>query len=257
MLSDELKPEFVGKLRNEYQNIRTIHANRGASKLISLAQARANAFKPMIDWAHYNPPKPKQLGVFKFENVPLSEIAPLIDWSPFFNAWELFGKYPRILQDEVVGESARALFADAQTMLTQMVAEGWVTASGVVGLWPANRVGDDIEIYDPASGATLMAWHTLRQQNAKAEGKPNWALADFIAPKDSGKADYIGAFAVTGGLNIEPHVARFENANDDYNAIMVKALADRFAEALPNICTAKYGRNCGAMRPTRIWMWTR
>ncbi|GAB7128528.1 methionine synthase [Silvimonas sp. JCM 19000] len=230
LLSDELKPEFVGKLRNEYQNIRTIHANRGASKLISLAQARANAFKPMIDWAHYNPPKPKQLGVFKFENVPLSEIAPLIDWSPFFNAWELFGKYPRILQDEVVGESARALFADAQTMLTQMVAEGWVTASGVVGLWPANRVGDDIEIYDPASGATLMAWHTLRQQNAKAEGKPNWALADFIAPKDSGKADYIGAFAVTGGLNIEPHVARFENANDDYNAIMVKALADRFAE---------------------------
>ncbi|GGP25688.1 methionine synthase [Silvimonas amylolytica] len=230
LLSDVLKPDYVGKVRDEYLNIRTIHANKGASKLLPLATARANAFKPIIDWQHYNPPKPKQLGVMKFENVPLSEIAPIIDWSPFFNAWELFGKYPRILEDEVVGESARALFADAQAMLQKMIAEEWVTASGVIGLWPANRVGDDIEVYDPQTGEKIMAWHTLRQQNAKAEGKPNWALADFIAPKDSGKTDYIGAFAVTGGLNIDPHVKRFEDANDDYSAIMVKALADRFAE---------------------------
>ncbi|GGP23898.1 methionine synthase [Silvimonas iriomotensis] len=230
LLSDELKPDYVGKVRDEYQNIRTIHANKGASKLLPLATARANAFRPVIDWPHYNPPKPKQLGVMKFENVPLEEIAPIIDWSPFFNAWELFGKYPRILEDAVVGESARALFADAQAMLQKMVAEKWVTASGVIGLWPANSVGDDIEIYDPQTGEKLMAWHTLRQQNAKAEGKPNWALSDFIAPKTSGKTDYIGAFAVTGGLNIDPHVKRFEDANDDYSAIMVKALADRFAE---------------------------
>ncbi|MBB5191889.1 5-methyltetrahydrofolate--homocysteine methyltransferase [Silvimonas terrae] len=230
LLSDELKPDYVGKVRDEYLNIRTIHANKGASKLLPLATARANAFKPIIDWQHYNPPKPKQLGVMKFENVPLSEIAPIIDWSPFFNAWELFGKYPRILEDEVVGESARALFADAQAMLSKMIAENWITASGVIGLWPANSVGDDIEVYDPQTGEKLMAWHTLRQQNAKAAGKPNWALADFTAPKESGKTDYIGAFAVTGGLNIEPHVKRFEDANDDYSAIMVKALADRFAE---------------------------
>ncbi|MFC7419032.1 methionine synthase [Iodobacter arcticus] len=228
LLSDELKPAFMEKLRAEYQNIRTIHENKGKSKLLPIATARANKFE--IDWDHYTPPKPKQLGVMRFEKVPLRDIAPYIDWSPFFNAWELAGKYPRILTDEVVGEAATALFADAQVLLAQMIEGEWVQANGVIGLFPANSVEDDIEIYHPENGETLMTWHNLRQQNAKAAGKPNWCLADFIAPKDSGVTDYIGAFAVTGGLNIDQHVERFELASDDYNAIMVKALADRFAE---------------------------
>ena len=228
LLSDELKGEFSTKLRAEYQNIRTIHENKGKSKLLPLAVARANAFT--IDWTGYTPPKPKKLGVMRFENVPLADIAPYIDWSPFFNAWELAGKYPRILTDEVVGEAATALFADAQALLADMIAGAWVQANGVVGLFPAQSLGDDIEIYHPESGEKLMTWHNLRQQNAKAAAKPNWCLSDFIAPKDSGVKDYIGAFAVTGGLNIDQHVERFEKADDDYNAIMVKALADRFAE---------------------------
>ncbi|BCL77031.1 methionine synthase [Jeongeupia sp. HS-3] len=238
LLSDELKPAFVEKLRAEYQNIRTIHANKDRTKFLPIEAARANGFAPAtgFDWAGYTPPKPKQLGVIKFENVPLEDIEPYIDWSPFFNAWELFGKYPKILNDEVVGESARALFADAQAMLKDLVAQKWISANGVVGLFPANSVaGEDIEIYSPESdpqnrGEPLMTWHNLRQQNIKAAGKPNWCLADFIAPKDSGVQDYIGAFAVTGGIGIDPHVKAFEDANDDYSAIMVKALADRFAE---------------------------
>ncbi|WP_283151273.1 methionine synthase [Silvimonas soli] len=233
LLSDDLKPAFVDKLRAEYENIRTIHANKDRTKFLPISTARANGFAPAtgFDWAAYTPPKPNKLGVMKFENVPLEDIAPYIDWSPFFNAWELFGKYPKILQDEVVGESARALFADAQAMLKQLIAGKWISTNGVVGLFPANSVnGEDIEIYDPATGNTLMTWHNLRQQNVKAAGKPNWCLADFIAPKDSGKTDYIGAFAVTGGIGIDPHVKAFEDANDDYSAIMVKALADRFAE---------------------------
>ncbi|GAA5785277.1 methionine synthase [Chitiniphilus shinanonensis] len=229
LLSDELKPAFVGKVRDEYDNIRTIHANKDRTQFLPLADARANGFK--VDWRQYVPPVPRRLGVLRFENVPLDAIEPYIDWSPFFNAWELYGKYPRILEDDVVGESARALFADAQKMLRELVAGNWLTASGVVGLFPANSVGgEDIEIYSPDSGETLMTWHNLRQQNVKAAGKPNWCLADFVAPRDSGVTDYLGAFAVTGGLGIEPHVAAFEAANDDYSAIMVKALADRFAE---------------------------
>ncbi|WP_432722742.1 methionine synthase [Jeongeupia wiesaeckerbachi] len=229
LLSDELKPDFVAKVNAEYENIRTIHANKDRTKFLKIEDARANGFK--VDWANYTPPKPKQLGVLTFENVPLEDIAPFIDWSPFFNAWELFGKYPKILQDEVVGESARALFADAQAMLKDLVAQKWISANGVVGLFPANAVaGEDIEIYSPETGEVLMTWHNLRQQNIKAAGKPNWCLADFIAPKESGIADYIGAFAVTGGIGIDPHVKAFEDANDDYSAIMVKALADRFAE---------------------------
>ncbi|WP_374337011.1 methionine synthase [Leeia sp.] len=245
LLSDELKPAFVAGVQAEYQNIRTIHANKEQARFLSIDAARANGFAPAtgFDWSQYQPPRPRQLGVFRFEDVPLAEIEPYIDWSPFFNAWELFGKYPRILQDEVVGESARALFADAQTMLRQMVAERWVQANGVVGLFPAATVEhDDIEIYHPETGERLMTWHNLRQQNTKAAGKPNWCLADFIAPKGSGVQDYIGAFAVTGGIGIDPHVARFEAANDDYSAIMVKALADRFAEGFAEYMHAKVRR---------------
>ncbi|WP_018149884.1 methionine synthase [Leeia oryzae] len=245
LLSDELKPEFVKKLRAEYDNIRTIHANKDKTQFLPIEAARANGFAPAtgFDWLAYQPPVPRQLGVFRFENVSLEEIAPFIDWSPFFNAWELFGKYPRILDDEVVGESARALFADAQVMLKQMMAEKWVQANGVVGLFPANSVaGEDIEIYDPQTGEVLMTWHNLRQQNIKGAGKPNWCLADFIAPKETGIKDFIGAFAVTGGIGIDPHVKHFEEANDDYSAIMVKALADRFAEGFAEYMHAKVRR---------------
>lgn len=240
LLSEDLRADYVAGVAKEYENIRTIHANRAKLDLLKLTDARANGFQ--ADWASYTPPKPKQLGVIKFENYPLAEIAEFIDWSPFFNAWELFGKYPRILDDEVVGESARALFADGQAMLQRMIAGNWVRANGVVGLFPAASVGDDIELYDPASGEKLMAMHCLRQQNRKAEGKPNWSLADFVAPKASGKQDYVGLFAVTGGINIDPHVKQFEAANDDYSAIMVKALADRLAEAFAELMHAKVRR---------------
>ncbi|MCB6183464.1 methionine synthase [Leeia sp. TBRC 13508] len=245
LLSDELKPDFVAKVRAEYENIRFIHANKDKTKFVPIADARANGFAPAMnyDWSAYTPPKPNQLGVMKFENVPLEALVPFIDWSPFFNAWELFGKYPRILEDDVVGESARSLFADAQVMLEKMVAEKWVQANGVIGLFPANSVnGEDIEIYSPETGECLMTWHNLRQQNVKGAGKPNWCLADFIAPKESGIKDYIGAFAVTGGIGIDPHVDRFEQNNDDYSAIMVKALADRFAEAFAEYMHAKVRR---------------
>ncbi|PHV10370.1 methionine synthase [Chitinimonas sp. BJB300] len=244
LLSDSLRADYVSKVANEYENIRTIHAARGKLDLLKLADARANRFQPVgeYDWAAYNPPKPTQLGLIKFENYPLAEIAEYIDWSPFFNAWELFGKYPKILNDAVVGESARTLFAEGQAMLKQIIEGNWVQANGVIGLFPANSVGDDIELYDPVSGTKLMSMHCLRQQNRKAEGKANWCLADFVAPKASGKTDYVGMFAVTGGLNIDSHVKRFEAANDDYNAIMVKALADRLAEAFAELMHAKVRR---------------
>lgn len=240
LLSEDLRADYVLKVANEYANVRHIHENKGKADLLTIDAARANGFK--IDWDSYTPPKPKQLGVMKFERVSLAEIAEYIDWSPFFNAWELFGKYPRILDDAVVGEQARILFAEGQALLKQIIEGNWLTANGVVGLFPANAVGDDIECYDPQTGAKLFTWHTLRQQNKKAEGKPNWCLADFIAPKSSGKQDYLGAFAVTAGLDIDPHVKRFEDAGDDYNAIMVKALADRLAEAFAEWMHAKVRR---------------
>jgi 5-methyltetrahydrofolate--homocysteine methyltransferase len=166
---------------------------------------------------------------------------PYIDWAPFFQAWDLAGKYPDILDDAVVGEAARNVLKEGQAMLERIVRGRWLTASGVFGLWPANSAGDDIEIYDcPNKLGTpvrekrdrvLMTWHNLRQQNQKPPGNPNQCLADFVAPKDSGVADYVGAFAVTAGLGIDAKVKEFEAAHDDYSAIMVKALADRLAEA--------------------------
>jgi 5-methyltetrahydrofolate--homocysteine methyltransferase len=240
LLSEDLRAGYVAEIAAEYDNIRTIHANKGAVDLLPIAEARANA-QP-IDWSTYTPPVPRRLGVMRFERVPLEELAAFIDWSPFFNAWELFGKYPKILDDEAVGASARALFADGQAMLKQIIAERWLTASGVVGLFPAQAEGDDLVLFDPQSGARRMTMHCLRQQNRKAAGKPNHCLSDYVAPAGSGKTDYLGLFAVTAGLGIEPHVARFEAANDDYNAIMVKALADRLAEAFAEWMHAKVRR---------------
>ncbi len=232
LLSDTLRDGYVTNLKAECAKAREQHeAKKDKAVHVSLAEARAHGVK--TDWKAYMPSRPKLPGVHKLEDYPLDILVDFIDWTPFFQAWELAGRYPKILQDEVVGEEARKLFADAQAMLKQIIQEKWLTASAVFGLFPANTVGnDDIEIYaDDARRKIAMIWHNLRQQTRKPNDIPNYCLADFIAPKDSGVGDYIGAFAVTAGIGIEKHIARFEEANDDYNAILLKALADRLAEA--------------------------
>ncbi|WP_347263855.1 vitamin B12 dependent-methionine synthase activation domain-containing protein, partial [Nitrobacter sp.] len=199
-------------------------------KRLPLAAARANAVP--IDWSGYRPVRPAFLGTKAFADYPLEELVEVIDWTPFFQVWELAGRFPAILDDKVVGETARALYDDARKMLDLIVKEKWFTASGVIGFWPANRIGDDIAVYSDESRATQIAtYHTLRQQLEKREGRHNAALADFIAPKETGIADYIGGFAVTAGIGEDEIAARFKNANDDYSSILVKALADRLAEA--------------------------
>ncbi len=192
-------------------------------------------------WESYTPPTPLQPGITVFDDVPLAELREIIDWTPFFQTWELSGRYPQILDDAIVGKQARELFSDAKAMLDRLVADKWLTAKAVAGLWPANSVGDDIELYpggaasaanpvaaEAASTATL---HCLRQQAEKPDDRANFSLADFVAPKRSGKPDWVGAFAVNAGIGIDPHIARFEAAFDDYNSILLKSLADRLAEA--------------------------
>ncbi|MGR2660564.1 methionine synthase [Chromobacterium haemolyticum] len=241
LLSDTLRDAFVLENQAEQDRAREGHANKASRKVVSLERARAN--KEAIDWTAYQPPKPKWLGVRRFERYPLAEIAAYIDWTPFFQSWELAGRFPRILNDEIVGESARALYEDAQVMLKQIIAENWLGANAVIGLFPAASVNhDDIEIRDPDNRASLMSWVGLRQQLPKMDGKANWALADYIAPRDSGVQDYIGAFAVTAGIGIEPHVKRFEDAGDDYSSILLKALADRLAEAFAELMHARVRR---------------
>jgi len=223
LLSQDLREDFVANLRADYAAIRERHRDRGdAKKLVPLGKARAQAFDG--GFADYTPPVPLKPGITVFDDYPLAELVPFIDWSPFFNAWELAGKFPAILSDEIVGTQATELFRDAQAMLRTIIEEKWLTARGVIGLWEAARVGDDVEV-----GAHTL--HFLRQQADKPVERPDFCLADFIAPKESGKRDFIGGFAVTAGHGIDAHVARFEAANDDYNAILLKALADRLAEA--------------------------
>jgi 5-methyltetrahydrofolate--homocysteine methyltransferase len=227
------KDAFSGKIREEYATIREQRAGRQSSKqYLTIEQARENRFKP--DWADYTPPRPHFTGVKTFENYPLAELAEYIDWTPFFQSWQLAGKYPAILEDEVVGTEAKKLLQDAQSMLRRIIDEKWVEARGVIGLFPANT---DVEALESISihregipGKETTRLHHLRQQNQKAPGLPNYCLSDFIAPSGV-KADYIGAFAVTAGIGIEKHVKAFEAAHDDYSAIMLKALADRLAEA--------------------------
>ena len=231
LISKELVNEFLAKIRAEYADIRERHKDRGPSKrLVSLDHARAQAFSG--DWEKYAPAEPRKPGITVFEDYDLSEIAERIDWTPFFNTWELSGHYPKIFDDAVVGAQARELFADAQAMLKNIVAEKWLTARAVFGLWPANRVGDDVEVYGtPDSGKTTAVLRFLRQQADKPPGRPDFCLADFIAPKDSGVRDWIGGFAVTAGIGIEPHLEKFQKEHDDYSAILLKSLADRLAEA--------------------------
>jgi 5-methyltetrahydrofolate--homocysteine methyltransferase len=198
--------------------------------MLDLATARAN--KAQIDWQHYTPPAPGRLGINTLKNYPLDELVRYIDWTPFFITWELHGKYPAILEDEKVGKEATRLYHDAQAMLKRVIAERALTANGVIGLFPANSVNDDdIEVYVDESRRELRTTlHTLRQQDEKPPGKPNRALADFVAPKASGKKDYVGAFAVTI-QGADELAKRYEAKHDDYNSILVKALADRLAEA--------------------------
>jgi len=228
LISVELREPFVAANASDYADIRERHRNRGDGKrLVPLAKARGQRFDG--GWGDYTPPTPRQPGLHVFDDYPLEELIGLIDWTPFFQAWELAGRYPAILTDAVVGTHARELFADAQAMLERIVDEKWLTAKAVFGLWPANSVGDDV-VADIDGEPTML--HFLRQQADKPPERPDFCLADFIAPSDSGKPDWIGAFAVTAGIGIEPHVERFEADHDDYNAILLKALADRLAETL-------------------------
>ena len=227
LISPELRAPFVAANEADYAGIRARHANRGdAKRLVSLEKARGQRFDG--GWDGYVPPVPNQPGVHGF-NWPLEDLLPVIDWTPFFQAWELAGKYPAILQDPVVGKQAGELFRDAQAMLKRIVAEKWLAARAVYGIWPAHSRGDDVVLQHADGPATL---HFLRQQVDKPADRPDFCLADFVAPESSGVQDWIGAFAVTAGIGIDEHVARFEAAHDDYNAILLKSLADRLAEAL-------------------------
>jgi len=252
LVSKELTADFLEKVREDYEKVRERHRNRGHNKrLVSLQKARENGLAP--DFSSYVPPVPKKPGISVFRDIPLTELVPVIDWTPFFQAWELAGLYPAILDDATVGAQAREVFNDAQALLHQIVEEKWLTANAVVGFWPVNRIGDDIELLLPESLDALASadatpdasdtsltpdsrsrvmLHHLRQQAEKPVERPNLCLSDFIAPKDSGVQDWIGGFAVTAGLGIEEHLERFHRDNDDYSAIILKALADRFAEAL-------------------------
>jgi len=230
LLSREGKAPYVAELRGEYARIAAAHARAQEDKArLPLAAARGNALK--LDWKGYTPPKPSFLGTKTLTDYPVAELIDFIDWTPFFQTWELNGKFPAILDDARVGEAARPLYDDARAMLDKIVAEGWFKANAVMGFWPAQAQGDDIIVYGGASGAPVATLHTLRQQLSKREGRNNVALSDFVAPGDTGVKDYIGAFAVTAGIGEDVIAERFKRANDDYSAILVKALADRLAEA--------------------------
>ena len=230
LLSKELKPALLKKINEEYEEVRVRRANRGASKLISLEKARKN--KPKLKFNSIV--KPKQLGVQMFNNYDLNEIFEFIDWVPFFRTWEFAGKFPEILTDEVVGEAATQLFADAKAMFKKVIDNKLLQANAVIGIFAANSINEDIEIYGE-NGDTLTTLNNLRQQLNKKGHTPNYCLSDFIAPKDSGITDYMGAFAVTAGVNIEPLVEAYKADHDDYNSIMVKAIADRLAEAFTEL----------------------
>ncbi|MCJ8518465.1 methionine synthase [Pseudorhizobium tarimense] len=231
LLSNEAKARYVETVRGEYAKVAAAHARSEAEKKrLPLARARDNAHK--IDWADYNPVAPSFTGTKVFDDYDLEELAAYIDWTPFFQTWELKGRFPAILEDEAQGEAARQLYADAEAMVEKIIKEKWFRPRAVIGFWPANAVGDDIRLFtDDARAEELATFFTLRQQLSKRDGRPNVALSDFVAPVESGKRDYVGGFVVTAGIEEVAIAERFERANDDYSSILVKALADRFAEA--------------------------
>jgi len=226
LLSNDLKPELLKQINEEYEEVRVRRANRGVSKLLSLEKARKN--KPKLSFDSIV--KPKQLGIQVFTDYDLGEIIEFVDWTPFFRTWELAGKFPDILSDEVVGEAASQLFNDAKAMFNKVINEQLLQANAVIGIFAANSINEDIELYDD-NGNILVTLNNLRQQLDKKGHTPNYCLSDFIASKESGISDYMGAFAVTAGVNIEPLVEAYESDHDDYNSIMIKAVADRLAEA--------------------------
>ena len=232
LLSKTAKPEYVAEIKETYETLRVRRQQQQVDRsLISIDQAREHRFQP--DWSDYTPHEPKVKGLKVLDDYPLEDLVQRIDWTPFFRAWELAGKFPRILEDEVVGVEATKLYRDAREMLDKIVEEKWLTARGVIGFWPANSKMDDIELYrNPGDSEAFMTLHHLRQQLDRSKNnKPDYCLSDFIAPKETGLTDWLGGFAVTAGIGIDEHVARFEADHDDYSAIMLKALADRLAEA--------------------------
>jgi 5-methyltetrahydrofolate--homocysteine methyltransferase len=231
LLAPDGNANYVDTIRAEYRKVADAHAKaEGDKKRLPLARARANAMK--IDWSSHELTKPSFLGTRVFGTYDVGELVPYIDWTPFFQTWELKGRYPAILEDEKQGEAARQLFEDAQAMLKRIVDERWFQPKAVIGFWPAQSDGDDITLFQGESRSEKLAtFFTLRQQLQRRDGRPNLALADFVAPASSGKQDYIGGFVVTAGAEEQKISERFARANDDYGSIMVKALADRIAEA--------------------------
>ena len=231
LLDDRQRPALLEATETDYAALRERHAQKRERPMLTLEKARAN--RTPIEWEGYTPPVPANgIGVREFENYDLAELREYIDWQPFFNAWEMKGKFPDILNNPASGETARKLYDDAQNMLDAMISEKWLTANGVIGFFPANAVGDDIEVYtDETRGKVMTTLHHLRQQGEHRDGIPNRSLSDYIAPKDTGLADYVGAFAVTAGLGSQDKIAEFKEALDDYSAILLESLADRLAEA--------------------------
>ena len=235
LLSPEQKPKLLADTLADYDALRERHAGKSERKLLPLEAARAN--RTPVDWSAYVPPVPAMLvdgapTKRVLEDYDLAELREYIDWQPFFNAWEMKGKFPDILNNPASGETARKLYDDAQSMLDTMIKEQWVTANGVLGFFPANAVGDDIEVYaDAGRTEVLTTLHNLRQQGEHREGIPNRSLGDFVAPKETGLVDHVGAFAVTAGLGSADKVAEFKADHDDYNAILLESLCDRLAEA--------------------------
>lgn len=247
LLSKDQQERFIEEIRTDYSALREDHGGRTSRRALrAFDEAQAQRFQP--EWSAYTPPKPNNLGLTLFADYDLAELIDYIDWTPFFATWELAGKFPKILEDETVGEAARNLYNDAQLMLKEIIDERWLTAKAVIGLFPANSVGDDIEVYRVDDGTMddgtpagnvpstndqgkMTVIHTLRQQMEKPPGRPNYALADFVAPKESGVDDYVGMFVVTAGVGLDEKVREFEAKHDDYSSILLKALADRLAEA--------------------------
>ena len=254
LLNPENKPAFLADIAARQERQRKEYAaQRSRRPLLSIDEARRR--RTPVDWSSVDIPTPEFLGTRVFSSVPLDEIVPYIDWGPFFSAWELHGRYPDLLSDPAVGPTAVRLFEDARKLLDRIVAEKRYVAKAVIGFWPANAVGDDIEVYaDPSRSRLLTTFHSLRQQIEKPAAQFNHALADFIAPKDSGRLDYIGGFAVTSGHGVEPFAAEFRAAHDDYSAIMAQALGDRLAEALAELMHKRARDFCGYGRAENLTM---
>jgi 5-methyltetrahydrofolate--homocysteine methyltransferase len=252
LLSPEGREPYVAQIRSEYQKVAETHQRAELDKQrLSLQKARANSLK--LDWQTYQPPKPLFTGTRTFSSYDVAELIPYIDWTPFFQTWEMKGRYPAVLDDPKQGAAARQLFDDAQIMLARIVEEHWFQPRAVIGFWPANGVDDDIHLYSGESRQEPMAvLHSLRQQLLRRDGRPNLALADFVAPKHSHKADYIGGFVVTAGAQEEKIADRFAKANDDYGSIMVKALADRIAEAFAERMHERVRREFWAYAPHEV-----